>query len=124
MTYLMSAYWQAFSSYAVVKTGKRSGIEAFEEAFTKVVKERGLWREAMRLYHEPQLEARREHVDGLYSLMRDDPCATLGAELAYQWLLKISRHFPYSRSRAEPPTSQFTQIRRVAQCHCQPYEYK
>lgn len=63
-----------------------AGIVGLREAIEAAVQARGIWREAMRLYHEPQLEARRESVDGLYKLMRDDAHPELGADLATDWL--------------------------------------
>ena len=63
-----------------------AGIDGLKEVIEATVQARGIWEEAMRLYHEPQLEAKRESVDGLYVLMRDDEHAELGAKLAAEWL--------------------------------------
>lgn len=66
-----------------------AGIEGLEETIEAAVQARGIWSDAMRLYHEPQLEARREHVDGLHALMRDDAHAALSVELASEWLKRF-----------------------------------
>lgn len=68
------------------KIDDHAGIKGLEEVVETAVKSRGIWPAAMRLYHEPQLEARREHVDGLYALMRDDAHADVAAQLAAEWL--------------------------------------
>lgn len=66
------------------KIDHHAGIEGLEGVIETEVQNRGIWRNAMKLFHEPQLRARRAHVEGLFSLMRDD--ASLGAELAAEWL--------------------------------------
>lgn len=63
-----------------------AGVVELREAIEAAVQARGIWKEAMRLYHEPQLQARRESVDGLYALVRDEVHAELAAELAAAWL--------------------------------------
>lgn len=63
-----------------------AGIVGLREAIETAIQNRGIWGEAMRLYHEPQLQARRESVDGLYALLRDEAHAELAAELAAEWL--------------------------------------
>jgi hypothetical protein len=65
---------------------REAGIQGLEDALSAAVDDRGIWDEAMRLYHEPQLEARLEHVSGLYALMRDDTHRALGVRLAIEWL--------------------------------------
>jgi len=67
-----------------------AGIVGLRDAIEAAVKARGIWGEAMRLYHEPQLEGRCESVDGLHSLMRDKSHAQLGSELAVEWLERFS----------------------------------
>lgn len=63
-----------------------AGIVGLMDAIENTVQKRGVWQEAMRLYHEPQLEARCENVDGLYSLMRDQTHVHISTELATEWL--------------------------------------
>ncbi|HHE7266602.1 hypothetical protein V6X58_27030 [Pseudomonas aeruginosa] len=63
-----------------------AGIVGLREAIETAIQGRGSWGEAMRLYHEPQLQARRESVDGLYALVRDEAHAELAADLAAEWL--------------------------------------
>lgn len=70
------------------KIDQHAGIVGLEEVLAAEIRSRGIWEEAMRLYHEPQLEAHRDHVDGLSALMRDD--SPLGAELASEWLVRFS----------------------------------
>jgi hypothetical protein len=67
----------------------RAGIKGLQEAIEATIHDRGLWANAMRLYHEPQLAGRREHIEGLYSLMREESCAVLGAELALEWISRF-----------------------------------
>ncbi|MEC4876866.1 hypothetical protein MXF29_14800 [Pseudomonas sp. NC26] len=64
----------------------QAGIVGLREAIETAVQVRGIWGDAMRLYHEPQLQARCTSVDGLYSLVRDERHAELAAELATEWL--------------------------------------
>ncbi|MEZ0470167.1 NACHT domain-containing protein [Luteimonas salinilitoris] len=68
------------------KVDHHAGIDGLEEAVEAEIVLRGCLEEAMRLYHEPQLQARRDHVDGLYSLMRDDKYSHLAVDLALEWL--------------------------------------
>lgn len=63
-----------------------AGILGIIEAVEASVKIRGVWKEAMKLYHEPQLQQRRENVDGLYTLMRDQSNLAMSTELAVEWL--------------------------------------
>lgn len=63
-----------------------AGIVGLREAIEAAIQARGIWGEAMRIYHEPQLEARLDSVSSLYTLMRDDGHAELAIELAVEWL--------------------------------------
>lgn len=63
-----------------------AGIVGLREAIEAAVQARGIWAEAMRLYHEPQLQARRESVDGLYTLLQDEAHSELATDLAADWL--------------------------------------
>jgi len=64
----------------------QAGIAGLKEALETAVQSRGVWQEAMRLYHEPQLQERREDVDGLYAFMRDQRHVAISTELAAEWL--------------------------------------
>jgi hypothetical protein len=63
-----------------------AGVTGLIEAVEASVQIRGGWKEAMRLYHEPQLHHRRENIDGLYTLMRDQGNVAMSTELAVEWL--------------------------------------
>lgn len=67
-----------------------AGVVGLREALEAIAQTRGIWKDAMRLYHEPQLQARRESVDGLYALLRDEAHVELGTELAAEWLERFS----------------------------------
>jgi hypothetical protein len=66
-----------------------AGIVGLKETLETAIQARGIWQEAMRLYHEPQLLERREHVDGLYALMRDQLHVAISTELAATWLARF-----------------------------------
>jgi hypothetical protein len=68
------------------KIDNHAGIDGLEEWIEAAVQARGLWTEAMRRYHEPQLQARRTPVDGLNTLMRDPSHKQEAADLAVDWL--------------------------------------
>jgi hypothetical protein len=61
-------------------------IEGLEEALEAELRSREVWEDAVRRYHEPQLENRSEHVHGFYALLRDDVERELGVKLAVEWL--------------------------------------
>ncbi|MFW9103964.1 NACHT domain-containing protein [Pseudomonas sp. P4795] len=63
-----------------------AGVLGLIEAVEASIQIRGGWQEAMKLYHEPQLQQRRENVDGLYTLMHDQCNITMSTELAAEWL--------------------------------------
>ncbi|WP_235867916.1 NACHT domain-containing protein [Pseudomonas ogarae] len=63
-----------------------AGIAGLREAVESAIEVRGIWKEAMRLYHEPQLQARCELVDGLYVLVRDESHAEQVTDLASEWI--------------------------------------
>ncbi|NIA57465.1 hypothetical protein HAV22_27955 [Massilia sp. TW-1] len=69
------------------KIDNHAGIDGLEEWVEERVRARGLWTQAMRRYHEPQLRAGRTPVDGLYALMRDPSVAQISADLAADWLM-------------------------------------
>lgn len=64
----------------------RARIDGLGKAIESELSMRGKLLDAMRLFSEPQLRERREHIDGIYLLMRDDAYADLGADLAREWL--------------------------------------
>lgn len=63
-----------------------AGVLGLIEAVGASIQNRGAWRDAMKLYHEPQLQQRRESVDGLYSMMHDQSNVTMSTQLAADWL--------------------------------------
>jgi hypothetical protein len=63
-----------------------AGVVGLIEAVEATIHIRGGWKEAMKLYHEPQLQQRREDVNGLYTLMRDQVHVAMSTELAAEWL--------------------------------------
>ena len=64
----------------------QAGIAGLRDAIETAIQIRGIWGDAMRIYHEPQLLARCTSADGLHSLMRDERHAELAAKLATEWL--------------------------------------
>lgn len=68
------------------KVDEHAGVKGLEESVEAEITRRGRLEEAMRLYHEPQLQAKCDRVDGLYSLMRDDRYSVLATDLALEWL--------------------------------------
>jgi hypothetical protein len=71
------------------KIDNHAGIEGLEEALEAALRSRGSWEDAIRRLIEPQLSTQRAHVDGLYSLMKDDVEAELGTRLAFEWLQRF-----------------------------------
>lgn len=66
-----------------------AGIVGLSETIKKVIKMRGVLEETMRLLLEPQLEARRQHVDGLHGFMRSEDDSFLANKLAAEWLMRF-----------------------------------
>jgi hypothetical protein len=79
---LMAGYFELRHT----KIDEHAGLAGLEAAIVDALQARGLWTEAMRLYHEPQFLARCTYVDGLYSLMREDAYLHEGTQLAVEWL--------------------------------------
>jgi hypothetical protein len=50
------------------------------------LRQRLLWEDALRGYIEPQIVAAREHIDGLYQLMRSESDAGVAERFAADWL--------------------------------------
>ena len=69
--------------------GISAGIPNLEELINTELKSRGLWTDAIRMFYEPQLEAQCKYLNGLDTLMRDEPQADITCELAYEWLLRF-----------------------------------
>lgn len=67
-----------------------AGLDVLEKELEAAVRARGIWADAIRTFIEPQLERKRERVDGLWSLMHSAADADVSAELAASWL----RRFP------------------------------
>ncbi len=61
-------------------------IVGLEKTLEATLIKRGIWSTAMRLYYEPQFQARRTYVDELHTLMRNDEHASIANELADDWL--------------------------------------
>lgn len=76
--------------------GDDAGLKELGPLFETELKRRGQWRRAVRLFVEPQLYRRAQHVDRLWALMRADD-AGLGADLAEDWLTR----FPDMSAEAE-----------------------
>lgn len=73
-------------------------IEQVSEVVEQEVKNRpGLWDAFWRLRVEPQLEAQKEHVDGLYEFARGATDDDMATSLACEWL----ERFPKMTHRAE-----------------------
>ena len=73
-------------------------IDRVSEVVEQEVKNRpGLWERFWRLRVEPQLEARNEHVDGLYEIARGTNGDDMVTDLASEWL----ELFPEMTHRAE-----------------------
>jgi hypothetical protein len=74
-----------------------AGIADLDGILADALRVRGAWEKTQRLYFEPQLAARRAHVNGLYSLMREDRDAELATSFALDWL----ERFPEMAGEAE-----------------------
>ncbi|AOK39416.1 hypothetical protein WL90_22520 [Burkholderia cenocepacia] len=79
---LMAGYFELRRT----KIDVHAGVPGLEAAIADALQARGLWIDAMRLYHEPQLQAKCTQIDGLYSLMREDAYSREGTQLAVEWL--------------------------------------
>lgn len=76
--------------------GDSDGIKQLGPALEIELKRRGKWGRAVRLFIEPQLRRRVQHVDHLWALMRDDDSAR-AADFAECWLTR----FPDMSGEAE-----------------------
>jgi hypothetical protein len=63
-----------------------AGIGDLSGALSSVLRERGEWEAAQRLYIEPQLAKRQSHVAGLYQLLQEPHDSMLAEKLAAEWL--------------------------------------
>lgn len=68
-----------------------AGIDGLLAALENEIRSRGVWEEAQRAWFEPQLERSREHVAGLYGLMRGDDDVELAGRLAKEWLARFPK---------------------------------
>ncbi|WP_332811633.1 hypothetical protein, partial [Sphingomonas sp.] len=73
-----------------------AGLRELGPLLEAELKRRGQWRRAARLFVEPQLRRRVQHVDRLWAIMRADD-AGLAADLAEGWLTR----FPDMSAEAE-----------------------
>lgn len=76
--------------------GDHAGLKQLGPLLEAELKRRGQWKRAVRLFVEPQLRRRAQHVDQLWAIMRADD-AGLGANLAEDWLTR----FPDMSAEAE-----------------------
>lgn len=76
--------------------GDHAGVKELGPLLEAELKRRGGWQCAVRLYIEPQLRRRRQHVDRLWAVMRADD-AGAAADLAEDWLTR----FPDMSGEAE-----------------------
>jgi hypothetical protein len=74
-----------------------AGLKGLDTELVTIVRRRGIWEAAQRLYFETQVSKGRPHVDGLYALMRDAADAPLATALAIEWLDR----FPAMSSETE-----------------------
>jgi hypothetical protein len=68
------------------KVAHHAGIDDLETVIALELSTRDKLGDAMRLLCEPRLRDRREHIDGIYLVMRDEAYEGLGANLASEWL--------------------------------------
>jgi hypothetical protein len=64
----------------------RPDLAELEVTVASEIERRSLFEVATRQWIEPQLAARRDHVDQLYSLVRDEGRRALSVEVAEEWL--------------------------------------
>ena len=76
--------------------GDHGGLKELGPLIEAELKRRGQWKRVVRLFVEPQLRRRAQHVDQLWAIMRADD-AGLGADLAEDWLTR----FPDMSGEAE-----------------------
>jgi hypothetical protein len=65
---------------------EHAGLAGLADRLETELRMRGAWELAVRLFVGTQLRRRREHVDRLHHLMRDDRDAALATALALEWL--------------------------------------
>lgn len=63
-----------------------AGVGNLFDALKEEVRRRGLWKVAMRGWFEPQLQRRKDSIDGFHELLHEDHDEALGADLAAEWL--------------------------------------
>lgn len=73
-----------------------AGLKELGPLLEAELKRRGQWRRVLRIFVEPQLRRRAQHVDRLWAIMREDDTG-LGADLAEDWLSR----FPDMSGEAE-----------------------
>jgi hypothetical protein len=65
---------------------EHAGLAGLVDRLETELRMRGAWELAVRLFVGTQLRRRREHVNRLHHLMKDDRDATLATALAMEWL--------------------------------------
>jgi hypothetical protein len=68
--------------------GDEAGLKELGPLLEAELKRRGQWKRVVRIYVEPQLRRRAQHVDRLWTIMRGDD-GGLGADLAEDWLTRF-----------------------------------
>lgn len=71
------------------KIDDHAKVKGLESAVVLAVRQRGVFGEAVRLYLEPQFEAKLERIDGLNQLMRSDEDAPFASLNAIEWLKRF-----------------------------------
>lgn len=90
---LMAGYFELLCS----QISSHAGLGDLDVRLANVLRERGQWEAAQRMFFEPHLAARLQHINGLYSLMRDPENSDIAERLAAEWLQK----FPEMSGEAE-----------------------
>jgi hypothetical protein len=71
------------------EVAQQAGLESLGALIELELSRRGKLQNAMRLYIEPQLREKRNHINGIHSLMCDDVYADMGADLAFRWMTQF-----------------------------------
>lgn len=74
-----------------------AGITGLDDLLVDELRKRGSYETALRQFFETQLAAGRQHVDGLYALMRNEENSALADLFAVDWIVR----FPQMSTEAE-----------------------